>query len=173
MILDIPYLKVLIDKRVLTGSEESGFINAYLFSVTLIESRPLLFTAHLEDGAIYSRIPLKYIFHKEPEGERLLTDPWGAISSNGQVVQHRYLKDYFVECDISGFAVAGRYLFTIDYFDGGFSEDPEQHKTSNIISLETGQLAALPNNLCRFVDDHFTESGDLLKYKRNSVYWTF
>lgn len=171
MTLDVPRLKILVDKKFLTNKKENGLIEAYLFAVTLIESRPLLFTVHTIDGAVYSRIPIDALYTKKPKKilNRRYLDPWGAISSNGQVVSHQYLKDYAVQsvrCER-----LGRYLFTIDYFNGGFAEDPEEFKTSNVIALENGQICAWPNNYCLFKDEHFTESPVKTKYSRNKEYF--
>lgn len=55
--------------------------------------------------------------------------------------------------------IPGEYLFTIDSFNGdrsrvdiSFAETPDEHKSFNVIALQTGQLAAYPNNRCRVVD---------------------
>jgi hypothetical protein len=145
------------------------FIEAYVFSVTLIESRALLWTVHTEHGAIYSRLPTKAIcLEKVPPLVNFIYDEWGAISSNGQVISHEYLKDYAVKLLI-GSGHVGVYQFTIDYFGGGFSEDPEQHKTSNVIFLDSGHIYVGPNNKMLFMDKHFV-SGSSFQYRRNSKY---
>lgn len=169
MILDLPRLKVWVNLRYV--SNDCGYGAAYLFSITLIESRPLLFTVHFDDGAVYSRLPIEAIKYdipkkNEPKGKPL--DPWGAISDHGQVIEHAYLKDYRVKT-ANGF---GRYYCTIDYFYGGFAQDPEQHKTSNLIILDSGHLTALPNNFCLFLDSHFTDNqAKTRSYRRNSLYF--
>lgn len=174
MILDIPRFKCFIDVKYLTDGKSSGFVEGYCFSVTLLESRPLLFTVHTIHGAVYSRIPIQAIYHQIPENtlnllESKKLDPWGAISSEGQAICHQYLKDYetlYLKEDIKGV-----YKFTIDYFNGGFAQDPEQHKTSNVLFLDNGQIAAIPNNFCLFLDGHFTTSVVDLPYKRNTQYY--
>lgn len=175
VILDVPRFKCFVDKRFLTNDAETGLLEAYCFSVTLIESRPLLWTVHTIDGAVYSRLPTWAIYTRPDalvvdESQHL--DTWGAISSNGQVIAHQYLKDYWAEVTLGGSKQEGLYKFTIDYFDGGFSECPEQHKTSNIIFLESGQICAVPNNYCLFKDRHFVNDEVTTKYRRNTRYYT-
>lgn len=171
MILDIPRFKCWVQQAYLSNNEQNGFVEGYCIAVTLIENRPLLFTVHTIGGAIYSRLPIYAVNHEPMLAEHpLRPDTWGAISSNGQVIAHQYLKDYRTVVTIDGEKFEGIYKFTIDYFDGGFAEDPEQHKTSNIIFLENGKIAAVPNNQCLFLDSHFTGPDDT-KYKRNTTYF--
>lgn len=172
MILDIPRFKCFIDCNYLTGGDLDGIEEAYCFAVTLIENRPILWTIHTINGAVYSRIPTWAIYlcdDKLIENLPKDLDPWGAISSDGQIIKHQYLKDYEVHFQNK----TGRYLFTIDYFDGGFSEDPEQHKTTNVIHGVDDRLYCLPNNQCVFNDRHFTTSIKNVKhYRRNEIYYT-
>jgi len=114
--------------------------------------------AHVSDKALFINNPL---------------DMWGAISSQAQAVKHKYLKDYEVYVNFTDKVVKGTYQFTIDYFEDGFSEDPEQHKTSNIIFLDSGYICAVPNNYCLFKDKHFTkpiEEKSQIENKRQSIY---
>lgn len=168
-LLDIPRLKVYVRRDYMTNDQGQGREEAYLFAVTLLESRPLLFTVHTEYGAVYSRLPIEALAWK-PKPTDNSYDMWGAISGNGIVVQHAYLKDYSVDVPI--YKGRGRYWCTIDYYDGGFAQDPEQHKTTNIILADNGAIWALPNNECLFRDSHFTKYSKNLTYKRNSKYYT-
>lgn len=178
MLLDVPRFKCLVDRTYLTDGQASGLEEAYCFAVTLMEARPLLWTVHLESGAVYSRLPTRALRHAlwTPDATGVdfaQPDPWGAISSRGNVVAHSYLKDYRMLVRHEGQEAEGMYLFTLDYEDGGFAQDPEQFKTSNIIALNSGQLCAMPNNFCRFMDEHFVDKNAALgHYRRTSTYHT-
>lgn len=171
-LLDIPRFKAYIDRQYLTDGKGHGREEAYVFAVTLIESRPLLFTIHTVYGAVYSRIPIEAIAWK-PKPTNNSIDRWGAISGNAQVIQHRYLKDYYAT--IPKYKTRGRYHCTIDYYDGGFAQDPEQHKTTNLLFGDDGAIYALPNNEIIFHDDHFTNDSNpktlASQYKRNTSYY--
>lgn len=171
-LLDFPRLKCYCNLQYLTNKQKTGFVECYVFAVTLIESRPLLFTIHTVHGAVYSRIPLQALKTKPVLGEVIEVDPWGSISGSGQVIRHRYLKDYKCVC-LKNNNLVGRYWATIDYYDGGFAQDPEQHKTSNIILMELGDIVALPNNEVLFLDSHFVQETDPkeLPYRRNTTYY--
>lgn len=178
MTINVPRFKAFINTKFL-GNSNLNYIEGYIFAVTLIENRPLLWTVHTIDGAVWSRIPTWAIKweHKETmlNGEYMDADIWGAISSNGHAIVYDYLKDYQVFITKDNSVFSGMYKFTIDYFDGGFAEDPEQHKTSNIIFLDNGQVVSVPNNFCLFKDKHFTTDEDAplsVDYKRRSIYYT-
>ena len=57
------------------------------------------------------------------------------------------------------------YLFTINYQGDGIAEDPEQYKTHNIVVLNNGQLAAVPNNIMKAKDNWFS-TDKKMKYAR-------
>jgi hypothetical protein len=97
--------------------------------------------------------------------------PWGVVGDRICVIQHKYFKDFDVRVRL-GEGVPGRYLFTVDQYEGGFSEVPEQTKTMNFIELECGQFAAMPNNYCIFPDTFFAGKAEgKPDYRRNSRYW--
>lgn len=180
MIVDIPRFKCYVDGDYLSNDIDGSFVEAYCFALTLIESRPLFFTVHTIDGAVYSRIPIlairqvynhdEYECPTSKEYQMKDLDQWGAISSNAQCIKHEYLKDYSVDC--FHLKEKGMYWCTIDYEGEDFSQDPEQMKTTNIIFLDNGFVAALPNNHIRFYDRHFTKDKVEFPYRRGQEYYT-
>jgi hypothetical protein len=176
MIADLPeFIHCKVRKVFLTDNEKDGLEDCYIFAVTCIAGRPPLFTCHTENGAVFSRLPIEAFWtndwaKKVPEAYLC---PWSCIGSRVHVAKHSYLKDYQVMCTLGEQLMNGRYLMTLDYFDGNFSEDPEQHKTHNMIELVSGQICLLPNNKVVFEDKHFTKQEKKLgHYKRNSRYFT-
>lgn len=179
MLIDIPYMHCWVVNRFIIKDEPPGVTEAYAYSITVLPNRPIFFNVHTVHGALYSRLPLYALRSRnieQPEGElpgRHFLEPWGSLGTKANVLQHVYLKDYNAllhRYDADPF-IKGRYLFSIDFSEGGFAEDPEQHKTLHLISLETGQYALLPNNELLFKDDHFTDSNEPPSYKRNSTYF--
>jgi hypothetical protein len=179
-IVDTPYIHVYIRKEYLHNLEEgfNEFVEGYIFSVTSIPSRPLLFTVHTVDGAVVSRLPIEAFTTKKDAPRRSSSDLqlWSCLNHDIELIPHRYLKNYCVHAKLSnGEMVKGRYLFTIDCIPreelGGFAETPDEHKTFNIIELDEGNFAALPNNRCLFFDNHFANPKPPPKYKTNTNYW--
>jgi len=172
MTIDIPFIHCLVDLSLLTDGDSTELEECYIFAVTCIAGRPPLFTVHTQSGAVFSRLPIHAFFSLNgPRHAHTLQElcPWTCIGNKAQAITHAYLKNYDGQLKDLG---TGRYLFTIDYFDGDYSEDPEQHKTHNIFELESGAFAAVPNNHVLFKDKHFTvDSADPPAYARQRTYW--
>jgi hypothetical protein len=69
----------------------------------------------------------------------------------------------------------GRHLgIMIDWKDG-FSKYPQEHKPLNVIQLENGQFAFLPNNFVVYDDKHFVSKNaqEYFKYYKRGekIYW--
>jgi hypothetical protein len=166
---NIPYTHAYINPRFL-GIDTEEWQECYIFAVTTLLNRPLLFTAHLSSGAVYSRLPL-VAFSPVVEGHdkaNLDCDPWGSIAPYNTIIKFDYLKDYEV-VNIRP-SDSGRYLFSIDPVAEGYAEDPEQHKTLHVIQFDN-YYSALANNMVMFKDTHFT-ADIVYKYKRNTTYYT-
>lgn len=174
LVLNIPYIKAWVKNSFIKTAPE-GYTECYIHSLTALKNRPHLLNIHTVDGAVYSRLPIQAFFHKPPTEEASLLapeslEPWGVIGDETQVIQLRYLKDYFPR--VLGIDTFGRYLFSVEALAGGFAEDPEQSKTLHMLALENGQFALLPNNSLLFRDRHFTEDPtESQAYKRNTEYF--
>lgn len=162
-IQDLPIpLKVLIRKEFLRNMQDSHgqYVEGYVFAVTSIPGRALLFTAHTIDGAVVSRLPISAFCTQTSDFIPLnKVQLWDCLSDKINTIQHAYLKNYSMSVRLTNETElrTGSYLFTIDQIGGGFSETPDQHKTFNVGVLTTGQLFALPNNRCFFTDNHFVQ----------------
>ncbi len=176
MILDIPFTKVFVDDHYIKGTQLlEGFTEAYAFAVTCIFNRPHLFTVHTIDGAIYSRLPIWSLYSRPVTPfetiDKTILEPFGVIGDKSQVITHKYLKDYKVSL-IANPDLVGRYQWSIEPTNGGFSEDPEQSKELHFIKMDIGSFALLPNNHLKFIDQHFANIFTNTKqYVRNSRYY--
>lgn len=175
---DIEPFRVLVRRKYLNPKFD-GFEEAYLIGVTALANRPLLFTVHLESGALFSRLPIialsctKYgATPTEKEIPINLAQPWSAFDASIQVFTYAHLKDCDVQTKLSGREVFGKYLFTIDYNGHGLAEDPTEYKSHNVCVLEDGNLIAYPNNYLLFTDGFFTEINGWPEYRRSDKYWS-
>lgn len=177
MTINLPTLLVKIDVFFLTEGKEQGFINAYLVAARLIRSRPVLFTVHLENGGLYSNVPINAIYHPEStcneEYSITQAQPWSCLESPANSLILNHLKDYNVKVNTPDIKTEGIYLFSIDYNGDGLAQDPEQHKMHHIIASKDGCLLALPNNYILFKDDYFTNENslDVKLLKRQKTYY--
>jgi hypothetical protein len=173
---DLPKpLKVLVRREYLRNLEDGfgEYEEAYVFAVTSLPSRPLLFTIHTEKGAVFTRLPISALCMKPSEPMELGDlQLWSCLEPSIQVVEHKYLKNYTATCFIGDKKYYGRYLFSIDSFPTeGFGESPDQYKIFFVIALENGNICALPTNRILWEDNHFTKVEGKPDYKVNTHYW--
>ena len=116
-------------------------------------------------GMLWHLISTSEVFALDPR----ILQPWGAMGEDLQAWPIQYLEGLPVTTRTAG---AGRHTgIMLDWADG-FSRYPAEHKPLNMIELDGGQFALLPNNYCVFSDRHFIrndKSGDLQRYRRNDI----
>lgn len=175
---NLPTIRIQVKNSFLMP-DAKGYQRGYLVAVTNVPSRPLLFTVHLDSGALYSRLPIDALVCDRFNPNLLplfpfsLTElqPYSCLEGSIQVISYNFLKDSDAVARIAGKDVKGRYLFTVDVLGEGLSEDPEQFKTFNIINLENNQLAALPNNMVYFPNGFSADDKGWPKdIRRNKIY---
>lgn len=166
----LPAIKVyVLSDYVSGGVVVNSFVEAYFLRVKAVPYRALQFTVYTEHGAIYSHLPIEAIFHTPEKPNHILKNeelqPYSCLEGPVEVFKYSLLDN--VECETK-LGLNGSYWFTIDYHGDGLAFDPEQTKTHNIIALENGQLAALPNNYIVFSDNWFADRKDqtMFPYKR-------
>lgn len=175
-ITNIDSIKVKIRKSFLYQDNQKGFEKAYLIAIKAIPNRCLMFTAHLESGALFCNIPITELICERYNPEIKTKSyslrelqPYSCLQGDIQVIKYSHLKDCGVV--IKEPLAQGHYLFTVDYLGEGLSEDPEQYKTHQIIVLADGQIGAFPNNYLLFKDEFFTDRNiQFPGYKRNKKY---
>lgn len=174
-VANIPWTKCLIRKEFLTRFRERGYSEALLIAVKSIESHGLMFQAFITDqAAVYDKLPIESIVFPEFERQSMKTydgnqlEIWDNPSYYIAVIENAFLKDAEITAMMPDKLIDGIYLFTIDFVHSNpnelnvnFSENWEEHKSKNIIRLQNGQLAALPNNRMRVVDNSLSKEGSL------------
>jgi hypothetical protein len=139
------------------------------------EAQVLMCHVLLESGANWSGLPLHALSFTHDfrfSSEHLM--PWGAMGTETVVWSSRYL--HGLACEVHApIAAHGRHTgLVIDWADG-FSRYPQEHKPLNLVLLEAGQFALLPNNYLTYKDAHFVDPdarANLKHYRRGeTVYW--
>lgn len=182
MNINIPYQEAFVRSKFLFQDGSEDLVACYIFGAKILINQPLLFHCQLENGAIFWSLPIHAFVHdksykKEVEDEKellSLLQYWNMQGSKGEAIIFKYLEGYTVECfNRNKNWIKGKYLFTIDDFDGGYSEDPDS-KCFHIIKLENGFYCAYPNNYIRWHNLNFCEPFDKEnppKYKANKIKW--
>lgn len=150
--VNIPFFWGFLDEAFLYDKEASVSnprIPMEFFVYTSIPGRCGMFTGMSEWGTQHARIPIQYIY-TEPEGG--LDVPldhlqlWDSFSYHCSANCYHYLKNKACEVLMKNKAVvSGKYMFTLDWAKGGYSEMAAGHKTGHVIAAE-GRVMIQPNN---------------------------
>lgn len=171
-----PYIQCFIRPEY-TGYTEN--LEGYIFGVKSMLNRPMHFHFLSSIGAIFWNMPISAFFHgevyvllSEDEQERLsLLQTWDCQSNNIAVTTFAFLQNKRVDVHCrDGEWRSGRYLFTIDDYEGdlnelnvGYSNDPDS-KCYQFIVLDNGNFCIQPNNLLRWHNPDF-----IIPYDKNDI----
>lgn len=132
------------------------------------------FTAHihLQSGAHYSLLPINQItFSKSAKPLPLnLIQPYDCFSDNFEIVYYDYFSGRNCIHKYLGWA---EYLFTADFSDNPFSDNPIEFKQLHFIKTTSGHLACAPNNYLLFQELTYTgipNPSSILKLSHQSSY---
>jgi hypothetical protein len=145
-----------------------------LVSVKARTGYDLEFQVLTERGMLRDKLPIMALYKEEPSTYLYCQEDlqrWCCPSQYLTVVQ---LPLQTGKAWIGGKSIVFDYLFTVDFCSGleldpGCDTDiPEEHKAMHVIALQTGQLAAMPNN--SLVWDHPTIVRKDLQLTKNLGY---
>lgn len=154
-------------------------LQGYIFGVKSMLNRPLHFHFLSEIGTVFWNMPISAFFHRKDyeiisndEFRRLsILQTWDCQSNNIAVTTFSFLqyKRVDVHCR-DGAWRSGKYLFTIDDYDGDLNElnlgyaNDQDSKCYQFIELDDGNFCVHPNNLLRWHNPDF-----IVPYDQNNV----
>lgn len=169
------HIYVNVNNKFLGSSMPEGTTPAIWHAIYCREYQTLMAHVLLESGAHWSGLPLHAISTSNDfSWDRQQLMPWAAMGDCMETFHAKYLEG--LECLVQQpIASAGRHTgIIIDWVDG-YSRYPSEHKPLNLLQLQNGQFALLPNNFVTYTDKHFTNDSakeNLKHYKRgDTVYW--
>jgi hypothetical protein len=148
---NIPAFQALCRRGHFTKNSEdfNEFDNVWVFGIQSVGGKILTFHVMTDYGMLRSRIPISEIFLKP-----CLKDPpahfkqlWDCFSENVNVCRFDYMvgkRGEVVLKDKSKVWVT--YMFTVDWFDNPYSDNPPDYKCAHVLSADDGYLLAMPNN---------------------------
>jgi hypothetical protein len=166
--INIPFFCGHLDTAFLrdeSPSVENERIPMEFFVYTSIPSRCGMFTGMSEWGTQHARIPIHYIYSEPKGGLEAPLDHlqlWDSYSYYCSANQYDYLKNRSCEIILRDKRIIqGRYLFTLDWAQGGYSEMAAGHKTGHVLEAE-GRILIQPNNrIIRWCDGGAFTTGRL------------
>jgi hypothetical protein len=149
-----------------------------IFAVESVPGRALGFHVLLENGALYSQLPIHALAHGQKAPFRQLAElvRWDCFGWNISTIEFTYLREVqFIVSQEKGEIEHGRYICSIDFVDDGFSDYPEQHKMFHLVGLEDGNFALVTNDKCQAIESSFVTApfiwDDPPKIERNRMIW--
>jgi hypothetical protein len=148
------------------------YSHALIVGFNAIPHRAPTFVVLLKTGAKFDPVPLHGLCSK-PCAYLPLTELawWDCFSSEHSIEVIETLRH--MACEVrtrAGRTLRGQYVFTVKW-SGGFADVPAEHKTHDLIALDQGNFAMMPNNKTRWLDESFV-TDVCPRYVRNTRTWS-
>lgn len=173
---NIPSFKALAKKSHFTKNpdDQNEYYNVYCFGLQSADGKILTFHVMTDDGMVRSRVPLSEIYFKIPENDIPFNfkQLWDCFSTNVTVTEFDFLNSH--RCQVvlrDGRKVWATYMFTVDWFDNPYSDEPSDYKCGHILRADDGYLLCQPNNRIFWRDSNWVTKQlpeDLKQFKVDS-----
>jgi hypothetical protein len=157
---NIPSFKALVKKSFFTKNPEDGndFFNVYVFGIQSLAGRILTFHVMTDHGMVRSRVPLSEIYTKIPTEDIPFNfkQLWDCFGEKVSVIEYDFLAFHRAQIVLrDGKKVWGTYIFTVDWYDNPYSDEPSDYKCGHIFESDEGYLLCMPNNRIFWKDSNW------------------
>ena len=161
------------------GEHHGEYVEAYVFGVTSIPSRAVMFHAMTSGGAKVARMPISAFCWKPcPPLPLEILQLWNCFSYDVSTISFEYLRGMRCSARLKdGAWYDGEYVTTLDWCGNEASESPGEggHKTGEVLRLDNGNFAIQPNNRILWREPSFItkplDPANLPRYRTNSHVW--
>jgi hypothetical protein len=81
---------------------------------------------------------------------------WDCFGEKAEIIKYEYLKEKRCQVALRDKSVVwATYMFTIDWFDNPYSEEPTDYKCGHVLVADDGYLLCQPNNRIYWKDSNF------------------
>lgn len=157
---NIPSFKALVRRSWFTKNMDDydTFDDAYAFGIQSVSGKIITFHVMTDYGMLRSRVPLSEIFVKPPNKDIPFhfKQLWDCFSETASINKFEYLDGK--RCQVvlrDKTKVWATYMFTIDWFDNPYSEEPSDYKCCHILKSDDGYLLGMPNNRIFWKDSNW------------------
>jgi hypothetical protein len=155
--INLPFnLKVKVKSSHFHSDDREGFYDTYLFGLQSVSGKILTFIGTTDFGMIRSRIPINAIYHDFPNAIQYPADwlqLWDCFDYNVTAIEYSYLAEKRIHVMMKDKSwIWGTYLFTVDWYNNSYSDEPTDYKCGHVIALDNGQIACQPNNRIKVAD---------------------
>jgi hypothetical protein len=157
---NIPSFKGFVRKSFFTKnkSDYNDFYNVYVFAIQSISGKILTFHVMTDDGMVRSRIPLSEVYTKIPTNDIPFNfkQLWDCFSENVSVIDYDFLAYHRAQIVLrDGNKVWGTYIFTVDWYNNPYSDEPSDYKCGHVFESDEGYLLCMPNNRIFWKDSNW------------------
>lgn len=156
---NIPYFKALVKRSYFTRDDsDTEYDNVYVFAIQSIAGKILTFHVMTDYGMLRSRVPLNEIYFKEPTADIPFhfKQLWDCFSENVSVIEYGFLGGH--RCQVllkDKTLVWASYLFTVDWYNNPYSDEPTDYKAGHVLVADDGYLLCMPNNRIYWKDSNW------------------
>lgn len=154
----IPSFKALVKRSYFTkDSADTDYYNVYVFGCQSLSGKILTFHVMTDDGMMRSRVPLSDIYFKQgADIPFYFKQLWDCFSESFSVTKYEFLVSHRAEVVLrDGTKVWAEYMFTVDWFDNPYSDEPSDYKCGHIMKSDDGYLLCMPNNRILWKDSNW------------------
>ena len=157
---NIPHFKAKVKKSFFTKNNEQSneYYDVICFGIQSIAGKILTFHIMTDDGMVRSRVPLSEIYLTESEKDIPFhfKQLWDCFSENVSVIAYDFLAYHRGQIVLrDGSKVWGEYMFTVDWFNNPYSDEPTDYKCGHIFAGDDGYLLCMPNNRIFWKDSNW------------------
>lgn len=170
---NVSSFKAVVKKSYFTKNKADNdeYYNVYVFGVQSIAGKMLTFHILTDSGMMRSRVPLSEIYLQKPEKDVpfYYKQLWDCFSENVSVIEYDFLA--YHRCQVvlrDGSKVWANYMFTVDWYNNPYSNEPSDYKCGHILASDDGYLLCMPNNRIFWKDSNWVTKKlpeDLKQYK--------
>ena len=171
--LNVPSFKALVKKSHFTKREEdkNEYYDVYVFGLQSVTGKILTFHVMTDSGMLRSRVPISEIYTKAPMNDvpYHYKQLWDCFSEKASVTEYEFLANHRAQATLrDGSRVWCTYMFTVDWYDNPYSNEPSDYKCGHVLKSDEGYLVCMPNNRLFWKDSNWvtkTLPQDLKQFK--------
>jgi hypothetical protein len=157
---NIPSFKALVRKSFFTKNPEDSqeFYNVYVFAIQSLSGQILTFHVMTDHGMVRSRVPISEIYMNIPENDIPFNfkQLWDCFGETVSVIEYSFLAFHRAQIVLrDGSKVWGTYMFTVDWYNNPYSDQPSDYKCGHIFESDEGYLLCMPNNRIFWKDSNW------------------
>lgn len=140
------------------AQHDNQYHPVYLFGIQSVFGKILTFHIMTDYGMLRSRVPLSEIYLKEPTQDvpAHYKQLWDCFSENVSVITYDYLQEKRCQVILKDKSLIwATYLFTVDWYDNSYSDEPTDYKCGHILVADDGYLLCQPNNRIFWKDSNW------------------